>query len=314
LSRRCWGGGSRHCYLKDLSIAHHTLGILYLDTKRPAQAKTALAKALALREQLVREHGGVPEYHEMLAMTQATLGNYHWTRGERAEAGKAYAQARRTFEALVKKYPAQAGFAVNLAQVAFNQGLLAAEKGDHKEALAQLAACAATAEGLLRRGVRQEQASEFWLKARRQRADLLSGRGRHPEALAEWDRIHKVVGAEGRDLLRIPYARALARSGAHARAAEHVRAALEMKLSARGLLAVARVHALCLSAVLSGEKDKDERERLARKYAGEAVRLIEKAGEPARRVARKDPDFKALRERPEWKEKESSESGGRSRG
>jgi tetratricopeptide (TPR) repeat protein len=291
-----------HVYLKDLSITHHTLGILYLGSKRPAQAKKALEKALTLRQQLVREHGGVPEYHELLAGTQATLGNYSWQMGDRAAASKAYAQARKKFEELANKYPAQVGFVVSLAQIAFNQGLLAAEKGDHKEALAAFRTCATTAEGLLRRRVRQEQASQFWLNARRSRAHLFSGLGRHAEALAEWDRINKLVDVETRDLLRAPYALALARSGDHARAAEHLLPALEKKAVPPGrLLALARVHAVCLSAALAREKDKDERERLAKKYAGQAVRLLERAGKPARGIAEKHADFKALRERPEWK-------------
>jgi hypothetical protein len=58
---------------------------------------------------------------------------------------------------------------------------------------------------------------------------------------------------------------------------------------------------LCLK-VLGGIEDAGRRERLAKRYAAQAMKLVRKLPEARRRALEKDNDFEALRGRPEWKE------------
>jgi tetratricopeptide (TPR) repeat protein len=289
-----------HEYLKDLSIAHHTLGTVHLNAERLPQAKKELTRALELRRQLVREHGGVAEYQELLAGTLATLAQYHWHVKDRAEAAKQYAEARKTFERLAEEHPDQPAFTVGLAQVAFNQALFAFDGDELKAALGHFTKSADLTEGLLKKGVEGDRAGGIWMQSRRWRVRVLTGLGRFEEAVKEWEHVFELVNDdELRAILRPSYALSLARAGDHVRAAAEAQKAGAVK-DEKTRLMLARAWAVCLKA-LKAVADERQRERLAKQYAGQAMKLLGGVKAGRRRELEKDADFEALRGRPEWK-------------
>src|SRR5262249_34894751 len=109
-------------YRQQLAMALNNLANLHVDTGRLAEARAEMDRALALRKELVREHGGSPAFRSDLAYSHHNLGWLDSKTG-RLESSLAHnLKAREIREALVREYQGNDGRRASLAQTCSNLG------------------------------------------------------------------------------------------------------------------------------------------------------------------------------------------------
>ena len=130
-------------YQQLLAAAHLDLGNLYQETGRgPGDYRTTFRRALAIRQELTRDHPEIGVYREELAMIRNNLGALHFRRGRLADAETMYRQAVRDGEQLVRDHPDIAmyrqglGYSqLNLGNVYRDTGRLLEAQGDSQAGL-----------------------------------------------------------------------------------------------------------------------------------------------------------------------------------
>src|SRR5262245_57681068 len=138
------------------------LGTIYLGTERPAKAKEALQKMLALRRRLVRDHPDLLEYHDFLAAGHATIAVASWQAGDLTAAAKAYGEARAIYERQARAHPNDPRFALGRAKILHAEAELLEERKELKLALDGFGQAAAAATQVMKKWPQMEQVSAIW--------------------------------------------------------------------------------------------------------------------------------------------------------
>jgi serine/threonine protein kinase/tetratricopeptide (TPR) repeat protein len=92
-------------YREGLGFCYNDLAVLCFDSGRKDEAELAYQQALSWKEELVREHGHIPEYHESLAITHFNLGEIYLEAGRSAQAESHLQKAMAIIEKVSREYP-----------------------------------------------------------------------------------------------------------------------------------------------------------------------------------------------------------------
>jgi serine/threonine-protein kinase len=291
-------------YQQELASGYTNLGNFYTAAGRAAPAEEAYRKALAVHERLVSDHPAVPEYRQELASSHDTLGVLYSASGRPDQAEGAYRASLALREQLAGDHPAVLEFAVGLGGSYGNMGHLMREKGQPEAALAWYARSLSTLEAVLRQEGGHATARRYLGYTYWGRAQALGLLGRHIEAIQDWDRALEFEPGPQRDTYRLARARARALTGWHVQAAAAADEVVNPPTATGSMLYdAACVHALSAAAARKdAQLAPTEQDRLAERYAGRAVELLDRAKaagffkHPARlEQLKKDPDLDALR-------------------
>jgi serine/threonine protein kinase len=105
-------------------------------SRRPAEQRWELGKALAIRERLAREQPDDPERQNALATTEHQLGQIFQKASRLADAERHYRRAAAIRTRLVRDHPRQEGYREALAEQYVNLGLIYAHTGRQGRAIA----------------------------------------------------------------------------------------------------------------------------------------------------------------------------------
>jgi serine/threonine-protein kinase len=240
------------------------------------------------------------------------LASVCMARGLKDEAEAAYRKIAETQERLARDNPDASEDVVQLGGCLCNLANRLRENNKPEAAVASYTRAVETLEGLLRKDPKNGLARLFLCNS-------LEGRGftlgkflsRHADAFQDLERASRLATDQNRDWLRVVRACLLARSGDYRQAVAEAQELSAKKDPDDWLLDdAAHAHALAASAV---QKDARlaaaERDRLADEYAARALTLLALAAgkgyyktPAAVGNLKSDPDFEALRSRPEFKE------------
>ena len=95
----------RACPITVAGASFNNLGQLLRETGLLPAAEEAFSEAIAARWQLVRDHPGVAEYRQGLALTYDNLGKLLGDMGRVKQAEESYGKGIAAYEGLVKDYP-----------------------------------------------------------------------------------------------------------------------------------------------------------------------------------------------------------------
>jgi tetratricopeptide (TPR) repeat protein len=300
----------------DLAATRNNLGNLYLRQDKLEQAGQAYRQALALRERLIAEQPEVTTHQAELAQLHNNLAALYRRTGAAAERRAALDRSRRLYEDLVRRYPAVTVYAVGLGRCYRNHMDPPGEEVDPDQSLAWAERAVGTLTAVLKKEPRQASALALLRDLGRERTELYLRLGRFAEALAACDAEQGVLTGAAAEELRprreLILTQLLARAWRQARAGELTAALAACELAERQaeVPAAARVtlaRALALAAAAVAEdpgRPAGDRAREAEALAARAVRQLRRAHEAGVRgdAWPGDPDFAALRSRPDFAE------------
>jgi tetratricopeptide (TPR) repeat protein len=262
---------------EELARAEHNRGALFHKTK-PAEAETHYARAVAIRTTLIRDHPEEEGYQAALAEDYQDLGLLYRTAGREAEASTTYAKAEDLLRPLVDRHPAEGKYSLSLVALYVNWSYVLAGAGRSPEALDRLDRAVRLAEAALRKEPQDTTARQRALAAHGARAEIREFVGRFADSVKDWDRVIELGDGPARRSWRGTRARVLVRAGDHARAAaEAGELAALPETTGDGLYFLARIYAQAIGSARNDTRlPSAERERLADRYAAQAVSLLHK--------------------------------------
>jgi serine/threonine protein kinase/tetratricopeptide (TPR) repeat protein len=277
-------------YRQELARIHLNLGVSLAALGRSDEAEEHLRLAVALQTQLLAEHPGTPAFRHDLSASQAALGNLLQGQGKYAAAAEPYQAALELRAKLAAEFPKVISYQLGLGASAGNLGELKLKLGQLAAALELYDQSVAVLQKA--NDVVPQQAAPRLRLAYRGRALTLDALQRHAEAARDWALVLQLTPAAQQAADRLAYAFSLARSGAHASAAQEgaVLAALPQG-SGKLLYDLARVYALCAAAA-----DKAD---LRETYGARAVELLRQTGAVG---LRREGDLHALRRREDYRQ------------
>jgi serine/threonine-protein kinase len=260
-------------YQDQLAWILESLGRVIQDTQADG-ALELYQTALPIREQLVRRHADVPGYQDRLARLLGTLGSLYQVNGQLNRAEEFFQRSLHVCEQVTHAHPDVPAYRHQLAGEYIDLGALYTDSGRFTEALA-----------VYQRGL---------LIAERLVAD-------HRADAAYHERLTN---------MRLSLASTRAHLGAYKQAIEEADAELARQPAPAGVVLYS---AACVYAVSSKTVREDhllppaDRDRLAARYATEAMKLLERA-EAAKHFLggglsdlKRDRDMDPLRARPDFK-------------
>jgi tetratricopeptide (TPR) repeat protein len=295
--------------VRELAGVHLNLSVLYSSIDRPEQAKESLDKALSLQEGLARDHPKAAVYRTDLALSHHKVGHLYKKKGRADQAEAAFRKAAEVLEGLTRDQPDAPQHAVLLGGIYADLGELAKDGNRPAAAEPWYGKAVAVLDPLLGQTSVEAQAREYLYQTHLGRAQLLTALGRHAEAFKDYDRSLAVYPGKDRTALVLGRAAARARLGDHARATAEAAEAAPKSAGPDTLYDLACVHSLASAAARKDAKlPPHEQERLAERYAADAVGYLRKAravnafARPAVAEAlAKDADLDPLRLRPDFK-------------
>jgi serine/threonine protein kinase len=282
------------------------LGHFYLNQGRDhfPQAQQAFEESLALRQQLAKEHPSAVSYRRDLASAYYGMGALHWNLGEPNQARASHQEARKIREWLVHDHPTVTQFAVDLGMSCRALGLQSSALEDKvkwfSEAIQVL-------EGVRAKDPKRIEARGHLGQAYMRRGLTFNRLGDFAEGLADLQRAQEFV-PDTNWMLHFGRAQALAHLGKYTEAAEEAAKVDRLKLWGEIYYELARVYSLCAAAARKDASlEMGERNQLGNRYAGRAVRQLQRAHEAdwfkepeAAERLRNDADFEALRSRKDY--------------
>jgi tetratricopeptide (TPR) repeat protein len=277
---------------RELAASHQFLGLLLREQGKLPEAREALQQAISHAEKL----GGAAEAEDrqLLASGHHNLGLILKDAGDLPGAESAYRRARELREKLVSEYPDSVPYRTKLAATCVNLGGVlskrrAADSLEPYDRAVAILKPAVEAEPRLA-AERQMLRTAHW-----GRALALDKLGRPADAVADWDRAINLALAQHKPSLRAVRARSLVRAGEVERAVSEADELAKLPAAADQLYDLACVYALAAS--------RDEPKREA--YTGKALQLLRRAvgkGYADAEQLKKDDDFKALRDREDFRQ------------
>lgn len=294
---------------EELARAEHNRGAIFHKTN-PAEAEPHYARAVAIRTTLIHDHPENEGYQAALAEDYQDLGLLYRTAGREAETSTTFAKAEALLRPLVDRHPVEGKYALSLVALYVNWSYVLAGAGRSPEALDRLDRAVHLAEAALRKEPQDATCRQRALSAHGARAEIGEFVGRFADAVKDWDRVIALEHGPARSHWRQGRARVLNKAGDHVRAvAEAGELAALPETTDDGLYSLARVYTL---AMVPAHDDKrlsaTERERLAERYAIQAVALLRKlqgkgyfkdAGHA--KALRTDEDLQPLRAREDFR-------------
>lgn len=267
--------------------AAHGFGLTYFVAGDLAQAEKFYLEARAQQEALVQETPGELNYQTDLALTHHELGELYQSMGRAQDADAARTQALDLFMALPPGSPELAAHTMNVARQLFNRGKLAESLPWQAYVLQQVESMVEQENNAERRAVLRE----VRIHTITTRAISLMELGRDRESFADWDRLIELESAKPPLRWLLWKARAAARTGEHARAAEELAEFVRKGWLTPATLAengiggpiahlVIVIYSDCRASTLKDEKlPSSEREERAEAYARQVVQALGKARE-----------------------------------
>jgi tetratricopeptide (TPR) repeat protein len=295
-------------YRHFLAFAYRNLGLSYQAAGRWTRAETSFQQSLRLCKRLVQDCPHTPIYQNARGNSHTLLGNLLAGRGRWAEAEAEFREALAARRALVREDRDRVAFAVQLGGDYCNLGNVQGKRGNPAAARESYDRGVRTLEEVLRRVPGHGQARRYLGNTLGGRAAVEIEQSRYREAVADLDRLVKLSEGRRRVNARIIRAYALAKAGDHARAAAEADDLLGvLGPMPQDFLLVASAYAVAGEAAARDAALKD-RDKLAEKYVGRAVQLLQKAKAagsfrtPAAGAGlRSNPDFRPLRKHPGFK-------------
>ena len=276
------GPQSRPAYRLELAVYYGNLGNLLLAQERSAEARDAYEQALALLRALADDFPERPGYRYELANTSNGLAALLATTGQGDEAGRRWEEARVLLDGLAGRYPEEADYQLGLARALGNLGWLRLRQGDMR-----------AARGFLKGGSAKLEA-------------LLAANPEHPAYL-------EAFRNQNRDLATV-----LVRLGEQEEAARRAAVLSRSLPPPQGVRLAAAFLACCASAAESApEVEAAERQALARRYADQALTLLQTAvhdGHASAAWLEGDPTLTPLRGRADFRQLLAEAGSSRGRG
>jgi tetratricopeptide (TPR) repeat protein len=264
---------------------------VYSGQKDFARAIDLGRQALSLRRKLADKHPEQAKYQDDLARGHVQLGDIFRQAGQSEPADREYQDAL----SIQKKLPAIESYQANEARTHYNLGLLRQADKRWPEAEEALARAFELWDKLYRRKATPEFAAGL-VTACWQRAEVRGAQMEFTAALGDWDRAVEVATPAQRIWFRRYRARALAQAGQLDRAvAEADELTPAAASSGEALYVLASVYALA-----AGGKDVMADRAMALLTNARRIGFFENEGN--RRRLADDPEWRALRSRPDFRE------------
>jgi serine/threonine-protein kinase len=290
-------------YQESLANLLINLGRFYYYDGRMAPAEEAYRQALAYF--VPRTRGQSASWYKAVTGTAyVNLAKLLRDTGRRGPAEEAYGEARRLFEELVRAHPDVLFYAGVIGRIQEGTGKLLLESGEPEAALRRYAEAIATLEAVQARDPQYEPARRYLRDTHEGRAETLMRLGRDAEAVEAWNKAMTYEDGPRALTLKLGRALARARTGAALKAADEAWAVVGSEPQPGEILErLARIQVLALAAVAPENQAQSD---LYARRAVEALTRAQKGGwfrDAVRHKAlQSDPDFAALRERPEFRE------------
>jgi len=294
----------------DLAKSWFSLGKAFDLAVEPSQAKDAFEKALAIRTTLAHDDPALVDLQNELASSYEQVGHWHLKRNDLASARSAYQHAADVWKAIHAAHPDSFFHAINLAAAYMDLGRVASSESKHQEAAEWFGRGVGLLDGPAAAGPWGERAREKLVEGLDGRAQALAALSRFEEGIRDLGRaLELATNPAARDILKEHRALARIRQGDHARAAEDA-ANLARNPSASPSRLYNLACVLSLAAKAAGDDshlDADDRLKLRKSYAKDAVDLLERAAaggffdDPkTSTLLRDDPDLASLRPREDF--------------
>jgi serine/threonine-protein kinase len=256
----------------------HYLGAVYQLTARPEKAEAHYQQAQKLYAALIKEHPESDGYTLGQANNQINLALlWQGTPQRFAEVTGLYETTEGLLQALRKRRPLAGDASLSLAGLYGNWGNFLRERGKHQAALDRLNRAVDLSEAVLKQEPGHTEAKLRVCTMHGARAQVHEVLGHWSDALADWDRVVELNALPNGWTYRVLRAAAMARAGAHDRAAAEAEtlAADPQKLSSDDVYNVACVWALSASAVeKDGDLEINERGARANHHTAQAISLL----------------------------------------
>jgi tetratricopeptide (TPR) repeat protein len=293
----------------ELAKTEHNRGILFLSTN-PREAESHYRKAADLRMALVRAHPEDESYQAALAEDYQDLGLLYKQTNRVEEASAIFAKAEALLRPLADRHLAERNYTLSLAALYINWCYILAGAGRSQEALERLDWAVCRAEAMFRREPKDVVARSRTLMAHGARAEIREFVGRFADSVKDWDRVVELEDGPVRNDWRKRRARVLTRAGDHARAVAEADALAALPENTdNSFYFLARIYTLAMWPACGDTRlSLSERERLAERYATQAVALLRKLQDKGyfqdanhAKALRTEGDFQPLRAREDFR-------------
>jgi serine/threonine protein kinase len=282
----------------NLATSYTCLATLYMQTHRLSEAEEVALKALALERDLVKTDSEQPGYRSALARTCNNLCYVYQKTNRLREAAAILQEALAQKQFLVDRYALVAQYQVDLGGTQCNLAGLAEQNGNLEDCLEWLSKSITTLEDVCKKQAHHATARKFLGNAYQGRFEVLSRMQRYSESLEDVDRLLELLeGSRNRDDFRIARAVTLARLQRPVEATSEAEALLAAGQSSATQLAKLAVAFAVAAAAHDVEPPQAEH------YATRAVEVLRVAvvrGYKDVEVLKKDADFEAVRQRPDF--------------
>jgi tetratricopeptide (TPR) repeat protein len=120
-------------YQRDKGVVHRNLGMVFAALgEKDAEARAEFGKAIALQQELIKDHPNLSKFQDDLAGSHYTLGDVHYRKNRTKESIAAYQEAVKIWQQLTVTHPAVLDYHARLADghAALARGLTAARQNE----------------------------------------------------------------------------------------------------------------------------------------------------------------------------------------
>jgi serine/threonine protein kinase/tetratricopeptide (TPR) repeat protein len=187
-------------YRRELAICYNGLASLYFNDfsgarTRLGEAEAFYLKALALREQIARDHPKIQNYESDLARTHNNMGLLYSLMGKKTRAVEAYGKALMLREQLAEKYPEVVAYQKAVAKTHHDLGLLHELDEHYDLAEAAFRQALAVQDQLCRRNPAVSDFGIEWGSSMNNLGNVALKRGKPAEALECFERACRTFDA-----------------------------------------------------------------------------------------------------------------------
>jgi tetratricopeptide (TPR) repeat protein len=295
---------------EDLAECYEVRGWFYVGRGKAPEAETDLLKAVEIRKFLAHLQPRRLPAQNALANAHSVLATLYGRCNQPAKAQAEYQKALAILEPIPRDHPDARESLLLLGETFYNVAFQFRSSGQAETALEHYAKAQKVLDDLLSRQPKHETTRLRLLTVHWDRAAAFMELARYEEALKDWDRALALDNGQHRSRFRASRAVVLARLKRHAEAV----AEAEDLAGAKQSEALNVFHAACACAVSStavrGDTSLDpaEREKLAERYAGRALAMLQRLHEAGyfkapRRIKdlKTEKDLDPLRTRSEFK-------------
>jgi serine/threonine-protein kinase len=298
-------------YRRQLAWTIYQVGNLYSNTRRegfdPARARAYFAEAQALQRKLMATYPGEPDYPIDMAQSYVSLGDLAGLLGDRAQAIRHFQEALEIQRPIVEAHPTVSLYLLDLGSTYYNLGYQSSRSGRPEDAVRWYGETIKVSERLVQLDPKNVDSQYQLGRALNNLGYKLLEQGRFAEAEAPLVRsveIHRELIAREPDvpMNRPPLVNALLNLSRVRNAQQKHADAVEIAVEARGLGRGMPEQLVDLAASLAtAAEGLADRERIL-ELATDTLRMALAAGPLPLGLIANDPNYEALRKRPEFQE------------